>query len=157
MCRKPGKQEAQAAERGVSVMQPMAAPTAPASTAAAQSASFDALAAEQVAPEDVFFHKFMTLDSVRRRAAVNRAKRKGKKARKQSEDGEGVLPDDSSSEGSDGDDSDAEDAFMDAIETMDVRLVHSLHLHDAHICAECKRQSASDMPSLQAPQYLRLR
>ena len=95
------------------------------SHAALGSAAFAALAVEDVAPEDVLFHKVMTLASVRRRAAANRARKKAKKAKqKGSDDGEDVLPDDDSSSGEDGaasDDSAAEDAFLDGEETLLVR------------------------------------
>jgi hypothetical protein len=93
--------------------------------AALGSAAFSSLAIEDIAPEDVFFHKFMTLDTVRRRAAANRAKRKGKAAKKRAEEGEdGVLPDETSSDeeegvgGGEDDNSAAEDAFLDGEEAL---------------------------------------
>lgn len=136
-CRKPGKPAAAARDKGASVMQPVAAgaqvgaapaPDAPAPAPA--SATLDALAQRDIAPEDVFFHKFMTLDSVKKRAAANRSKRKSKAAAKKAKEDDGdALPDGSSSDedadgdAQDGSGSDAEDAFLDAAEAIEVRSV----------------------------------
>jgi hypothetical protein len=117
---------------------PSAAPGAPtastggeASKGALTSATFAALAQENIAPEDVFFHKYMTLDSVKQRAAANRARKKAQakqKARTKEADGEDVLPDDESSsegdgasEGGDSFDSTEVDAFLDTEEQLEVR------------------------------------
>ena len=118
-------------------MQPVQAPTQaapaavppPSAAAAPTSATLQALAQRELAPEDVFFHKFMTLDSVKQRAAANRSKRKSKAAAKKAQqEGGDVLPDESSSDeeagGGEaaGEDSDAEDAFLDAAEAIEVWL-----------------------------------
>jgi hypothetical protein len=106
--------------------------------AALTSATFAALAKEDIAPEDVFFHKYMTLESVKRRAAANRAKKRAQakqKARKEG-DSEDVLPDDESSseaseghgasDGSESYDSAEIDAFLDTEEHLEVRKLQSV-------------------------------
>lgn len=117
-------------ERGTSVMQPVSqidldskdkahAPAAPALSQGPGSLAFAALAEADVAAEDVFFHRYFTMERVKqRRAAAARTralKRKAKKKECSSDDEDGVdIGED--------DDSVAEDRFLDDIEDLPVRI-----------------------------------
>jgi hypothetical protein len=90
-------------------------------TAQPGSLAFSALGEGDVSAEDVFFHKYFTMERVTARRAEAARKKAVKRKRKKGEDDEDDLGDVGESEGSEEDDSAAEDDFLEGLEAMEVR------------------------------------
>eukprot|EP00892_Ulva_mutabilis_P000964 jgi/Ulvmu1/10869/UM007_0043.1 len=115
--------------KGSSVMQPLAGLNLPEHLAAPDAAgeaarpqapgsqAFAALAEANVAAEDVFFHRYFTMERVKeRRAAAARTRALKRKAKKRDEGSDEELDDEGS--GAEEDGSAAEDDFLDDLEEM---------------------------------------
>lgn len=120
------------------------APQAPGSTA------FAALAEADVAAEDVFFHRYFTMDRVRqRRAAAARTRALKRKAKKKAGSGSEDESDEEDVEGGD-DGSAAEEDFLDDLEQLPVCspaccvmfvfcVAKKIRLSFGYLCVSCMR------------------